>query len=275
MNKHLSIKIFYLLIYLITCSFPSIILSQEQPRIISLSPIITEIISELDKESLLVGITDFCKLKNSNLKVKSVGSYLHTSIEGILSLKPDIVILPSEQKDFSTKLAKFNIKFLFVKNKTIDEINNSIIEIGRLVNAEELAKELIKKKTQKLEKILRECNSNSGKRALFIFDEASGKSRIKYYASGSSSFYGELFQKLNLINLLDSKREYVELSLEGIASLKPELLFLVSEKQNVEDQKRILFDNIKILKDIKMLPKDPVVYPGPRYDEIYQLFGCN
>ncbi len=252
--------------------------ADEKLRVVSLTPIITEIISELDQEEVLVGKTAFCALKNKNLEVPSVGSYLDTSIEGIFSLKPDIVLLSKEQGATAAKLAKLGIKSIKISNQTIEGINQAIITIANALNVSERGVELVSSKKQQVESIKKLCNDkNKAKRAIFIFDEGNNESRKKYFIASQSSFFTEIMKMSELENLFKSDHEYAEVSIEGIYSLKPEIIFLVTETKEPEKTLSFLTDvlNLGENQKIVLLPKEPTVFPGPRYPEILKSFACN
>lgn len=270
-------NLFTLILALTSVCSTTILNAEENLRVISLAPVITEIISELDQEKLLVGRTAFCTLKNENLKVPSVGSFLDTSIEGIFSLKPDIVLLLKTQKQTAEKLDKLGIKTVFVSNQTIGEINQAIVTVASALKVSELGTKLVARKTAELKNIKQECSSlNNPKTAIFIFDEGSNKSRTKFFIASKSSFFNEIMSLSNLENLFKSNHEYAEISVEGIYSLKPELIFLVTETKDPEKTLAYLKKVLKLgtTQKIILLPKEPTIFPGPRYPEIFRSFVC-
>lgn len=240
-------------------------------RVVSLSPVITEIVFELGAENMLVGITDYCKKPKDSSKVRSVGSYLNTSIEAIYKLNPDLVILPEEQLGLEEKLNALNIKTLRVSNKNILKIDESINSIGNALGLKEKASILIEEKKKISEKIKQNCNFYSKKKVIFIFDEGVQESRSKYYIASTNSFYGDLLNNLGMNYAFESGREYAELSLEGIISLRPEFIFIVMDDLNSREGFVKKLDRFQAIPLI-FLPKDPIVYPGPRYTEIAKLF---
>lgn len=246
-------------------------------RVISLAPVITEIISELGKEDLLVGKTKFCEIKNKNLKVPSLGGYLDISIEGVYSLKPDLVILLPEQEELVLKFAKFKIKSMVVSNRSINDINNAIFKIAQTFGSEEVAKKIVAEKKSIVADSAKRCVDINKKPAktLFIFDEEIGD-QAKFYAAGQSTFYTEVMKVGNYINAIHQEKDYIELSYEGILALKPEQIFLVTENKRPDLIKDRLVKYTKIDKQaIKILPKKPILFPGPRYPEIINSFICS
>lgn len=65
----------------------------ELSRIVSLAPSISEWISALGQQNLLVGRTDYCRWPSSLESIPSVGGIATPSLEHVLKLKPDIVLV--------------------------------------------------------------------------------------------------------------------------------------------------------------------------------------
>ena len=63
-------------------------------RIISLSPAITETVYALGLGGKLVGATAYCTYPEAAKHIPRVGGYGQYNFEAIVSLKPDLVILP-------------------------------------------------------------------------------------------------------------------------------------------------------------------------------------
>lgn len=240
-------------------------------RVVSLSPVITEIVIELNAAQNLVGVTDFCKKPVGNKEVKSVGSYLNTSVETIYMLKPDIVIAPKEEVSINAKLSSLGIKTILISNHSVKEINEGIILIGALLSREDSARELVMKKTEEMLRVKAHCTTNKSKHAIFLFDEGVQASRFKYYVASSTSFYGMLLSDIGFSYAYTSQQEYAEISLEGIRAIRPDFIFIVMEH---EEAKKTFLSRMKAIHDVPIifLPKDPIVYPGPRYPEIAKHF---
>ena len=65
---------------------------QQQLRIVSLSPNVTETIFALDAGDLLVGRSDYCNYPETATTLPSVGTLYNPSLEMLLSLEPNLVI---------------------------------------------------------------------------------------------------------------------------------------------------------------------------------------
>ena len=251
-------------------------MSQPIQKIVSLAPVITEIILELGQEKALVGKTNHCKVSKNSHAV-SVGSYLDTSLEGIVSLNPSLVLLLTEQENMASQLEKLKIKTRIVSNRSINQIDDAILKISQELNVEEKGIELVKVKKEQVTRYLNTCPPATGKerKAAFIFDEGSLSERKLFYISPKGSFYSEVIKLIGLENVTNESKEYSEISFEGLKVLSPEVLYLVTE---VDDSTKIVNELSKYLitsKDkIFTLPKEPTLFPGSRYPDIIKEFAC-
>ncbi|MEO0076767.1 MAG: helical backbone metal receptor, partial [candidate division WOR-3 bacterium] len=113
-------------------------------RIVSLVPSVTEIIFALGKDSLLVGNTIYCDYPEAAKHIYKVGDFSNPSLERILRRKPSLVFatLP-EQRNIIEQLKKHKIPVYVSQPKSVDSILSEIIEIGKLINANDTAKALV------------------------------------------------------------------------------------------------------------------------------------
>jgi iron complex transport system substrate-binding protein len=69
-----------------------VVLPAPPGRIISLVPSVTEILFSIGAQDRLVGVTDFCDYPAEARRKPRVGGMLAPSLEGMVSLKPDLVV---------------------------------------------------------------------------------------------------------------------------------------------------------------------------------------
>jgi iron complex transport system substrate-binding protein len=73
-------------------------------RIVSLAPSMTEILYALGLGDNIVGVTTFCDYPEEAKKKPKIGGMSNPSMEAVLTLKPDIVVLTTDgnPKEFET-----------------------------------------------------------------------------------------------------------------------------------------------------------------------------
>jgi iron complex transport system substrate-binding protein len=112
-------------------------------RIVTLSPSINEIIFALGEGENVVANTSFCDFPEESKNIKKIGGYSSISLEKIIEAKPTIVIGQDYDENLIKNLEALNIKVLSYKTKTIENIKNTIIELGILFKKEDKSKELV------------------------------------------------------------------------------------------------------------------------------------
>ena len=121
-------------------------------RIISLGPFITEELYLLGVQDRLIACTTFCTRPAAARQKPRVSNAVRPNIERILSLKPDLVLVP-ELID-TRALRKMKALGLTVKTfpvaRSFSEICEIFLEIGTLVNKREKAKSIVSRARQRV-----------------------------------------------------------------------------------------------------------------------------
>ncbi|MGW8273232.1 MAG: ABC transporter substrate-binding protein [Thermodesulfovibrionales bacterium] len=142
-------------------------------RIISLAPAITEILFALGLDEQIVAVTKFCdRPVQAESKVK-VGGMANPSLEAVVSLRPDIVVMTTDgnPREFEERLRRIGFRTYVFRARKIPELPDAIREMGNALDVRERAENLAGNIESSLER-LRERSARprdaSGHRALFI-----------------------------------------------------------------------------------------------------------
>src|ERR1700687_6031065 len=75
-------------------------------RIVSLAPSVTEILFAMGLGDNIVGVTSFCDYPEEAKKKQKIGGMSNPSLEAVVSLKPDIVVMTTDgnPKEFEERL---------------------------------------------------------------------------------------------------------------------------------------------------------------------------
>jgi len=130
-------------------------------RIVCLTEEPTEILYLLGEQQRIVGISRYTvrppEAKDNHPKVSA---FVDGSVKKISELKPDLVIGFSDiQGDLAAKLIKANLQVLIFNQRSIEEILEVILTIGRIVSAQDKAQKLVDKYTE----ILKEAKAKTSK----------------------------------------------------------------------------------------------------------------
>ena len=121
-------------------------------RIVSLAPSNTEILFELGLEEEIVATTSLCDRPEKALEKPSIGGWTNPDIERVREFNPDIVVASDDLQDMAVEeLRDEELEVLQVRPHTVEEVFESILEIGEAVDKEAEAAELVKNMKKDLE----------------------------------------------------------------------------------------------------------------------------
>lgn len=109
-------------------------LPEKIDRIVSLAPNLTEIVYAVGAGDQLVGNTEYCDYPSQAKSVEKVGGTMHPSVERIIALKPQIVLVStaSQLEAFTKQLDQQNIAVYVTNPQSLDDIFRSIQTLGDL-----------------------------------------------------------------------------------------------------------------------------------------------
>jgi iron complex transport system substrate-binding protein len=115
-----------------------IVLAAPPQRIVSLVPSATEMIFALGGEDRLVGRTDFCDYPAAARAKKSVGGMINPSLETIVALKPDLVVVTSSgnREETFQQLTRLRIPVYQVAAERITEVKDVARHLAALTGRE-------------------------------------------------------------------------------------------------------------------------------------------
>ncbi len=236
-------------------------------RIISLAPAITETLFALGLEENIVGVTNVCDYPPEATKKQSVGGMVNPSLETIVSLKPDIVLLARNgtRGTIFHKLKSLGINFYLYEASTISEVPRGIRSLGEVLGVEKRAEKLaftIEHKLKKYSGILKERHL----KALFIIW---GSPLI---VAGKGSLAGEALKLVGIKSIAEKTvAPYPRFSLEEVIVRNPDIIFVGLGQ---DDRFRLTEGLVGKLSSVKALKNDKLFYlsdklyrPGPRIVE--------
>ena len=146
--------------------------SKGPQRIICLTEEPTEILYLLGEQHRIVGISRYVvRPPEAKENHPIVSAFVDGSVKKICELKPDLIIGFSDiQADLAAKLIKANQQVLIFNQRSIDEILEVILTIGRIVSAEDKAQKLVDKYTENLKKA-KEKTSKQNTKPNVYFEE--------------------------------------------------------------------------------------------------------
>jgi iron complex transport system substrate-binding protein len=138
------------------------------PRIVSLSPHITELLFAAGAGDRIVGVDDESDYPAAAASIARVGEISALDVEGLLKLKPTLVILwdsgtPARRK---AELERLNLRLYVTEQRHLDDIGSTLIEFGRLAGTSPVAAAAAHKYRQDLDQLRAQY---AGRRRLTVF----------------------------------------------------------------------------------------------------------
>ncbi len=139
-------------------------------RIICLTEEPTEILYLLGEQDRIVGISRYTvRPEEARSNHPVVSAFVDGSVKKISELKPDLVIGFSDiQGDLAAKLIKANLQVLIFNQRSIEEILEVILTIGRIVSAEGKAQKLVDSYKKRLDAFREKSNKIQNKPKVYF-----------------------------------------------------------------------------------------------------------
>jgi len=200
-----------------------VVFSAPPERIVSLVPSGTSILLALGQAGRIVGRTDF-DTESAVAALPSVGGGLGSSIETIVSLRPDLVVRFDAGSDAATprQLDAAGIRHLAIRPDGIGDVMRIIDLLGQAVNRMETADSLRLALAGQLDDVERRVAGVPRTRVAIL----GGNPPL---AAGSGTFLHELVELAGGSNVFaDAGTLYAPVSVEAVLDRNPELI-LVSD----------------------------------------------
>lgn len=232
----------------------------------------------------LVGMVEDDTIDIKGLEnVEVIGKYNTVSLEKVIELKPDLVILSSNskaQKELIDPLLENNIPIIPLTYEYKDDYFK-IAKIFALINdrADIYDNETVKIKDE-IKNIIDSVPKENSPKILIMFASSKGIT-----ARTSSSTVGEILKDLNTINIADNSNNLLDdknFSLEKIIEENPDFIFVqtmgsdmdaVNERIKTDAESNPAWSNLSAIKNNRyiILSKDLYMYKANRrYAEAYK-----
>ncbi|HXH31587.1 MAG TPA: cobalamin-binding protein [Bacteriovoracaceae bacterium] len=123
-------------------------------KIICLTEESVETLYLLGREDLIAGVSQYVERPPAATLLPKVSQFIKSDIEQIVSLKPDLVLGFSDlQKDIARELIGRGLNVFITNQRTLPEILDYVLMIGRMVGEDSKARALVEKFRAKLEKV--------------------------------------------------------------------------------------------------------------------------
>jgi len=236
-------------------------------RIVSLAPNITEILYSLGLDEEIVGVSNHCNFPEKAKRKVRVGSYISLDFEKITSLNPDLIIATGagNTREMVGRLGKLGFQTYVIFPKNFDDILQSIIHIGQVVNRDREARGIIEGMKRRSQRVI-ELTKNLPRPKVFV---QIGEAPI--VTVGKGSFADDLLRLAGGENIAGKEKEvYPRFGMEEILKRSPEVI-VISSMNPKGDYQKILqewtrWKTIPAVKNgrIYLIDSDLLDRPSPR-----------
>jgi len=192
-------------------------------RVISLAPNLTEIVFAVGAGDRLVGRTSYCNYPPEAKAVAEIGDTLHPSLERIISLKPQVVLIStaSQLEVFTQQLQSQNIAVFVTDPHDLEGVFRSIEQVGEMLGQKEQATKLVQQLRDRANAVEQ---SLKGKTPVRVFYQVSAE---PLYTAGHDAFVTDLLRRAGAASVTaDVPGAWPKYSNESALAAKPEAIIL-------------------------------------------------
>ncbi len=243
-------------------------------RVVSLAPSITETLFALGLGDRVVGVTDFCRHPPEVAQLPKVGGYLNPSVEAVLRLRPDLVVVPAGAQQWQELFDRFSLRVLEVDHRNLEGVFASFETLGRVFAVEQRGREAAAALRARLDRTAERCRGRPRPRVLLVIDRTIEENRLRdVYVAGDDGF---LDQAIELAGGENAAKHlgvpFPVLSSEGILRIDPDVIVdLVGDVSAAAAGQEVILSGWKQVAEVKAVRtgrvyilSDVPVVPGPR-----------
>jgi iron complex transport system substrate-binding protein len=244
--------------------------AQPPQRIVSLLPSLTEMVCALDRCQQLVGVDRYSNFPASVRALPKLGGGLDPSVEAIVALRPDVVLLATSSPAMA-RLESLGIKVIALEPKTHADVRRVLTVLGQLLSVPD-AQRVWRELDEGLFMVAKSLPHKSPKTQVY-FEVNSGP-----YAAGEASFIGETLTRLGVANIVPAALgTFPKLNPEFVVRANPDVI-LVGDSQFDGMAQRPGWAGMRAIQAKRVCvftpeQSDMIVRPGPRMLDAARLIA--
>jgi len=219
-------------------------------RIVSLAPNLTEILFAMDLGDRVVGVTSFCDYPEEAKKKQKVGGMSNPSLEAVVSLKPDLVVLTTDGNpmEFEERLRSLKIKTYVFRSRRLRELPQGVRGLGAALGVKERGDALAEMMEHTIRRLGTKNSPERKRRVLFIVWPE------PLIVAGTGTVIDDAITLLGGENIAaGAKGTYPKYSVEEILHNPPDVI-LVGKGQGHEDIEKVskrLIERLQIVPAVR------------------------
>lgn len=244
-------------------------------RIVSLAPSITETLFALGAEERIAGVTDYCTEPAGAAAKPRVGGMINPSIETIISLRPDLIILSMEGnvRDDFDRLTALAVPVFVTNPRDLRGIAKSIADLGALTGRSAAAGRIIAAMQSRERRITASARALPERSVLLVV------SLQPLIVAGGGTFLAELLALAGGRNpAASSPSTYPQFSREEVLREDPDVLVILADAGPAARTPEDVYPEWSRLTAVRtgrvyVVDPDLLSRPGPRAVEALELLA--
>jgi iron complex transport system substrate-binding protein len=242
------------------------VLSKAPTRVVSMAPSVTEVLFSIGASAHVVAVTQSCDFPaqvGSKIRLKGTTP----SAEQIVSLKPDLVLVPQDfvRPDLLQQLDGLKVPTFLLKAASLEDVFEQVQVIARIFERQRAGEALVSGMRQRIALVRAQAQSLRSPRVLYVLNTDPLQS------VGPGSFIHQLIELAGGRNIAAATgTAYPRLSVEDVIARDPEyLVFPAGVEEGIPDEEREQWRRWSSLSAVKhnrlvSVPSVLVDRPGPR-----------
>ena len=244
----------------------SVTLGGPLERIVSLNPGNTEILLALDAQDLLFGVDRYSLRTVTSRKIADIGTLLSPSLESIVALEPDVVLLTTMSTQKRGQLDALGLKTATIDPTGLEGLYTTVELLGRATGRRE--------QSQRLRDEMRSRTERIRSKVLGIPPEKRPRVFVEIWpdplqSAGPRTFIHELIVLAGGTNIAaDSVTNWPQFSLETVMERDPDVILTPSAHgvEEIRTGQRSSWRGISAVRQgrVHLVDQDQIARPGPR-----------
>lgn len=205
-------------------------------RIVSLAPSLTETMYALGLQDRLVGDTDYCDFPPDAQKKPKVGGAINPSLEKIVALRPDLVLVTKSLNRLETvnALAGLGIPSYATDPHTVQQIVTSTERLADVLGVQQAGAALGADLERHLADLKQRLSGLAPRHVLFIVWPD------PLISVGKATFIADALRLAGASSIVDSSQDWPQMSLEEVVRLQPDFLVFAESHESGQNDFDIL-----------------------------------
>lgn len=202
----------------------TVTLAAPPQRIVSLLPSLTETVCELGQCPRLVGVDRYSNWPASMASLPRVGGGLDPSIEAVVALKPDLVLLATSTRA-AARLEALGIKVVALEPRNMADVRRVLAQVGRALGLPDADAQRVWFRIETALGTIAQSIPPRSRGARVYFEVGSGP-----YAASEASFIGEMLARLDARSIVPGNLgPFPKLNPEFVVKADPDVIMIGDE----------------------------------------------